>query len=556
MSDIVAKKLQELAATRRKILKEPEQALNLILDQKQPEILVRSFNPEDLHVLIKEIGVEDALPVVQMATDAQWEYMLDVESWDKDRLNMPAVSQWLRYLYLADPDRFVKQALGENLELVEVYLQQNLDVIIRDPDEDLSDLPHDYFTLDDTFYVRIKSDSAEFPPDSMGDLDRTQFLREFLNRLADEDYAKYQGMLQESRALLTSEVEEELYRIKTGRLEDKGIPSFEESLAIYAMVKQDHLAPRHKPETNFTISPPLLPSTLAQAIPVYDGSLALPTLPEDFEMEFATLANSILVADQIKVNEREDMNKAVVKAMGYLRIAYETLKQTNEKLTPVNMMNRYQVGQLFSFGFSRALKLKWQAQAWLKESYIVQNKLGIKFYDEKGMGVLSGLFLKRPLYFDDFSQGSLYREFAALDDINATQDSLAEIMAMDALLKQTGIQIPVEIQEDDHYPLTWKNLLLTLWVRHELNYENNLDPLSTGALQDFWPQIFDGNQLQKSAKPNFKKWLEQLANAKINDENALRALDKLFVELVEEYADVDPRNLNAKHVTMFRLLNK
>lgn len=555
MSDIVTKKLQELAQTRRKILKTPEQALDLILDQKQPEILVRSFNPEDLHVLIKEIGVEDALPVVQMAGDAQWEYMLDVESWDKDRLNMPAVSRWLRYLYLADPDRFVKLALGDNLELVEVYLQQNLDVVIRDQDEDLSHLTADYFTIDDIFYVRIKADSAAFPPDSMGDMDRTQFLREFLNRLADEDYAKYQGMLLESSSLLTPEIEEELYRIKTGRLEDKGIPPLEEALGIYTMVKPEQLAPRHTVESNFSISPPLLPAALAQATPVYDGGLALPSLPEDFEMEFAALANSILVADQIKVNEREDMNKAVVKAMGYLRIAYETLKQNDEKLTPVSMMNRYQVGQLFSFGFSQALKLKWQAQAWLKESYIVQNKLGIKFYDEKGMGVLSGLFLKRPLYFDDFSQGTLYREFASLDDINATRETLEEVFAMDTLLKQTGSQIPTEIQEDDHYPLTWKNLLLTLWARHELDYEDNLEPLSTAALQDFWPQLLDGNKLQKTAKPYFKKWLEHKANTKITDKNATRALDKLFAELTEEYGSIDPRNLDAKHVTMFRLLN-
>lgn len=556
MSEIVAKKLLDLANLRRKILTDaPEQALDIILDQKQPEILVQSFNPEDFHILIKEIGPDDALPVLQMASNAQWEYILDVESWNQDRLNLQAVSVWLRYFYLADADRFVKQALAENLELVEAWLQRNIDVVIRDHDEDLSHLSRDYFTIDDTFYVRVKPDAEQFLPDSMGDLDRGQFIREFLNRLADEDYAKYQGLLLESHALMNTEVEEQLYRIKTGRLEEKGIPSFESALGIYTMLPAEHITKRRRRHSDFRLNPPILPGMLAekQARPMPDLNPAKLALPEDFEQEFATLVNSVLVADQIKINERKDMNLAVAKAMGYLRIAFETLEH-DQKLSPLQAINMYATGQLFTFGFSQALKLKWRSQAWLKQSFIVKNKLGVKFYDEDGMGVLSGLFLKRPLYFNNYQQGNMYREFADWGDIERTSAVLTEIKAVDDLLLKTGLVV-LSDPHNNNYPLTWKILLLTLWVRHELNYEINLDAIAIEALHDFWPLLFTNGKVRPDAEQKFTTWLKRLSHVETMEEGGLNAIHKLFMELEQNYSQITPRNLDYRLITLFRIIN-
>lgn len=557
MSEIVAKKLQELAQLRRNILAgAPEVALDSILNQKQPEILVQSFNPEDLHILIKEIGADDALPLIQMASDTQWEYMLDMESWSSDRLDLPAVSVWLRYLFLADADRFVKQALGDNLELLEAWLQRNIEVVIRTEDEDLSHLSQDFFTIDDTFYVRVKPAADQSMPDSMNNLDRAQFIREFLNRLADEDYAKYQGLLMESSTLLGTEIEEELYRIKTGRLEEKGIPSFENALAIYTMLPLEQLTKRQMLTSAFRLNPPILPDVLAdnQPRPLPDLSPAKPTLAEDFAQEFATLVNSILVADQIKIDERKSMQQAVTKASDYLRIAFETL-ESEQKLTPLQAANTYTAGRLFTFGFSQALRLKWQAQSWLKQSFIVKNKQGVKFYAEEGMGLLSGLFLKRPLYFDNYRQGNMYREFSNRADVDKTAAALNEIIAIDALLLQTGLTLTANLTNDDNYPLTWKNLLLTLWLRHELGYVANLDAVSIAALQDFWPLLFTGGQLKTDAELKFSAWLKQLGHADILEEASVNAVRKLFMELEQQHAQISPQDIDGKLITLFRIIN-
>lgn len=557
MSEIVVKKLRELEDLRRKIIAyEPDRALSIIMDQKQPEILVRSFNPEDLHILIKEIGVEDALPVLQMATDEQWAYILDMESWDKDRLDFKALSAWLRFLYLADSDRFIKQAVTENLELMEVWLQKNIDVVIRDHDEDLSHLSRDFFTLDDIFYVRVKSNSATLPPDSIGDLDRVQFIGEFLNRLADEDYAKYQGLLLEVSSLLGAETEEELYRVKTGRLEEKGVPSLENAMSIYTMLPAENLAERKTVNSNFKLNPPLLPAILAQnqARMVPDLSPARLTLPPDFEQEFAALANSILVADQIKITQRKDMEQAVSKAVGYLRIAFEIL-QKNHKLNPVQAINLYATGQLFTFGFSQALKLKWQAQSWLKQSFIVANKLGLKFFDEEGMGVLSGLMLKRPLCYNALGHNGFYGEFTSLNDIVGAAAVLNEIIAIDTLLTQTGLKVPLAQKTQEHYPLTWKNLLLTLWARHELAYEDTPEPIAIAALKTFWPNLFSNGVLNNTANAKFSGWLCQKAVVSSLNDHAQRAVDKLFRELAENYGTVAAHDLDAKHINLFRIIN-
>ena len=57
----------------------PEAALDRILDYQQPAALVHSFPEEDLYFLIHDIGVEDALPLLSLASHRQLDFILDQE---------------------------------------------------------------------------------------------------------------------------------------------------------------------------------------------------------------------------------------------------------------------------------------------------------------------------------------------------------------------------------------------------------------------------------------------------------------------------------------------
>ncbi|MFW5937169.1 MAG: DUF6178 family protein, partial [Desulfosalsimonas sp.] len=89
-------RLARLAADKRRILQlSPEKALDEILDHAQPAALVHSMAEEDFFFLVNEIGPEDALELLSLASNRQWEYILDLETWNRDRINTGALTHWM-----------------------------------------------------------------------------------------------------------------------------------------------------------------------------------------------------------------------------------------------------------------------------------------------------------------------------------------------------------------------------------------------------------------------------------------------------------------------------
>ncbi len=145
----------------------PKKAMDRILEDPQPVALVHSFPEQDFYFLIHDIGVEDSLPLLSLASNRQWEHIIDLEVWQKDRISVESLSPWLSLLLEADPKRFIRWFLEEKLELVEFYLFKSIEVRVKEHDQDPSDFGEDFFTLDDVYYIRIidqplKNDQAEF----------------------------------------------------------------------------------------------------------------------------------------------------------------------------------------------------------------------------------------------------------------------------------------------------------------------------------------------------------------------------------------------------------
>ena len=101
---------------------EPKDALERILQDPQPLPLVHSFPEQDLYFLIHDIGPEDTLPLLSLASDRQWEHIADLETWQKDQIDLKSVARWLGLLLDADPDRFIRWFLEQKLEFIEFYL--------------------------------------------------------------------------------------------------------------------------------------------------------------------------------------------------------------------------------------------------------------------------------------------------------------------------------------------------------------------------------------------------------------------------------------------------
>jgi len=201
---------EELYEQRKQLLRlPPEQAMEKILEFKHPDALVHSFVEQDFYFLIHEIGPEDCTPLLAMASQSQWEYILDMEIWNQDRIITGDMTRWLYLLFNADPKRFIQWFLSEKTEIIEFYLHKSLNIILRIHDQDPSDFGDDFFTLDDTFYVRIVDSDEESDSDMLDKELKHQFLNHFLEKLADYDFIQYQKVLLETIHVLPAETEEE-----------------------------------------------------------------------------------------------------------------------------------------------------------------------------------------------------------------------------------------------------------------------------------------------------------------------------------------------------------
>ncbi len=284
------------------------------------------------------------------------------------------------------------------------------------------------------------------------------------------------------------------------------------------------------------------------------------------QSEFANLCNQIIVADHKTIRERDQLREIVKKGCGYISIGLERLfKENNTGADPKQaavLLTRYPLRQIFKVGFGAALKLKWQAEKWLDQCWFARSELRLTFWGEQWLGVLGGLLIKKPLFYDNYKTGVLYREFESLDDIKTTEVNFNRIKAIDELLSLMSI----EIDRPSAYGfLTYKNLILTLWARHYLDLPTGkLKPL---ALNDFYP-FFEAllplrpgsgsdqkRKISRQLKQNFLEWLTADTGLKDYEitEHLGQMLEDLFKEIEDEIGQVDGKKLDPRYVQLFLL---
>jgi len=238
----ILQRVLQLQEKRRKILElPPEKALARILDDSQPAALVHSFPEQDFYVLVNEIGPEDAGPLLSLATNKQWEHIVDLETWQKDRPDLKMVTRWLSLLLEADPKRFIEWFLKEQLEFVELYLFRNIEVRIREHDQDPSEFGDEFFTLDNTYYFKFFDLPAETESEKLADSQRRALLERLAQSLAAHDHHTFQNVLLETAHIIPAEAEEDCYRWRSIRLAEKGFLPFDEAVGIYQPLKPGEL---------------------------------------------------------------------------------------------------------------------------------------------------------------------------------------------------------------------------------------------------------------------------------------------------------------------------
>jgi hypothetical protein len=564
-------RIADLNRQRKKLLAlPPEKTMQRILESAQPTALVHSFPEQDLYFLIHDIGAEDALPLLALASDRQWEYVLDIETWHRDRLEPMALTRWFDLLYRADARRTVKWLIEQKTELLTLYLFKNIEVRVCEHDQDPSEFGEDFFTLDSVFYVRITG--PLFASDSeLGDIEKKNyrdFLTKLIQSLAAFDHVIYQALLFEAAHIIPTESEEEAYRLRNVRLAEKGFLPFEEAVGVYQPLTARQLAGRnHKilPRTAAEISVPvpLYPSGVLESGSIFSGALAkieTEAVLEQLQTEFAGLCNRIIAADFAPAHSKNDLQAVVKKANGFLSIGLETLGVETEanghsvSHLSAAMIQRHPLSDIFRVGYGRVLELKWRAQRWLDRSWFAGQGLSLTFWGENWLGVLGGLLVKKPMFFDNYVSGRMYRDFSTLDELRQTAATLDAVIACDHLFSL--LAIPPELLSARRF-LIYKNLILTLWALDRVGCTEKNRFLTRAEFRLFFEKLWQSNDRPRRValvmKQSFLTWLCGLTGMRSHEitDKLGPVLESLFLEIEEEYGQVDTADLDPRFIHLF-----
>jgi hypothetical protein len=202
------------------------------------------FPEADLHFLIHDIGAQEALPIIALASNRQWEYLLDMEVWNKDQLDYQQTATWIQLLLKADPERLVRWCFDEKLEFLEMVLFRNIELRVREADQVPSDFGDGFFTDDDTFYIRFVDYPVVTKEEETIKRRRDEMLTQLLHKLSVYDHPRYQGLLMEAVSVIPGETEEELFRMRNVRLGEKGFLPFYEAVGVYQPLRPGDLDAR------------------------------------------------------------------------------------------------------------------------------------------------------------------------------------------------------------------------------------------------------------------------------------------------------------------------
>ncbi|MDY7036848.1 MAG: DUF6178 family protein [Thermodesulfobacteriota bacterium] len=525
------------------------EALNRILEYDDPKPLIQNLAKVDFLWLIKKIGETDSLPILKIASAEQWQYMLDMEIWQRDRLDLNQISTWLDRFQQADPERLIRWLYSDGQYLTYYYFFKTIQVEIKEGDE-VYDLPDDFFTLDNLYYIRIL------------DKEHEEIIENILRKMAQEDYERYQALLLGLVGVLPVEAEENMHRMRNVRLAEDGFLPYDEAISIYSHLNADSLQESGSEYKAYDIS---VDDTL-ELVPFthLDHAMGNDLLAKCFSritdnrfldrirLEFAGLCNQILSADSLRVDDIKVLVNVCRKAAGYINIGLERLS-ADDIDSSEQYLKKNPLISFFRVGFGVALELRWEAERWIKDAWFIREGLKPDFWGDEWDGVLVGILQKRPCFYVGFQEGTTYRGFEKLSEIEDCRIILHHIIVLDRLLNILTAKHHLDRDRVKDPFLTFYPLLFNLWARVRLKLDPGFSSLSLDQVRDFFKLLRSKGQRPPYRMPGFKKTfirdiMSYATDFEHDTANRLKeTLSLIWEKFVEEYSWVGTTDIDERY---------
>ena len=524
--------------------------LNRILNQKDPGAVVQALPSQDFYWVLKKVGEDDCLPLLELGSEAQWQYLLDLEIWKKDRLDMGRTASWVKRLMSAAPQRLARWFIKEGQLFAYHHLFKNIEVVVVSEEDHSYNIPKDYFSLDGVIHIRVK------------DPEYREALEHLIRQIAHENFERGQALILGLAGVLPAELEEEMYRLRSIRLSEHGFLPYEEALSVYSPLEPEAFDGEEVPALPAPVNqedrPALVPFSPLSHIQSTNlltetlGRIADPFFMDRLRMEFAGLCNEILSADQTLVEDLDTLIGTCRRAAGCVNLAIDRLCGRDLKRAET-LLKHHPLVSLFRLGFGLALKLKWKAGRWITRSWFYHQGLDHAFWGEAWGGVLSGILAGKPKRYAGFEQGEEFKEFEWLSEILAAGQVLERLQVLDRLIENLISKETLKEPWFGRPDITFRPFLFHYWARGVLKLKPSVSPLKAEQAVRLFRKLLGEGKKPPHAMGGFEKTFVQAlmdvyrGGAPEETQCLHEALIMIWKNFCEEHAWVSLEDLDPKY---------
>jgi len=326
---------------------------NLILNSSKPEIVVPRLHPQELYLTVNELGAQDSLELISLATPAQITLILDLDCWDLDTLNPESALNWLDFLANCDEEKIRQLAREMEPEILALMLGKHL-TIIRGLEAYDDDDAENAKRMEAIYDIEYKSEDA------------AKIIGSLFNIWQEREQNHYLQIMEIIRSEILLILEEEVYQRRSARLLDLGIVPTMDARVIYTRTNPQTFVVGDKQD--FRLEADSLPNPLAllkTATPHHFLAAVLEDgIAHELACEMLHLVNRKFSADQIDLSSTTEVREALQQTYDNLNLALQylagkDLNRATEIFHTTWLQRLFQLGHsLISHEQERAVALK------------------------------------------------------------------------------------------------------------------------------------------------------------------------------------------------------
>jgi hypothetical protein len=403
---------------------------------------VAALEPLEAYYIVREIGLDQALPILLQLSQEQLETCVDLDCWNRYDFAADSLDEWLAAFALAGPETLARAFFSLDYVVQLLFLTQTVTVYDPDtdqvPQEDQENNKPRAMTPDGFYLLELKTEMAlKIHPFTL------------LDALYQYDSTATHQLLSQVRVDLPTQIEEEALRFRNGRMQDMGFVTPDEAAVLFSRpaIRQPLPRPQKPIDSVLTRVPsvyagPLIATTLLQK------ALSLITDQEflsRLEQEIVWAINSAIIAYGEKTQDIKQISDIAERVRDTISLGLESLLAQQEPNCPLDgaaaakasdLLDVWCITDVFRHGFAATQGLQQEVRQALREPRfrdwynLSDTKQSDEPIDRLERAFVTALLGRHPLRSGfDLAKAEDVKAFACLADIDVAHVRLKRLVA-------------------------------------------------------------------------------------------------------------------------------